>query len=161
MGVTVLACAITQIDPNAIGSGIPEMKSLLTGFLSFPSLDLFSYLIDYSQLVSPSRNLPFIGTRLPKYLSGWVFIAKYFGLMVAMGAGLFLGTEGPFVHMSSILAQKMINMRFFRSLMDNPALMHQILSAAVTAGVAASLASPIGGLMFSIEVSSNYWPTRR
>ena len=81
--------------------------------------------------------------------------------MVGMGAGLFLGTEGPFVHMSSILAQKMINMRFFSSLMDNPALLHQILSAAVTAGVAASLASPIGGLMFSIEVSSNYWPTRR
>ena len=98
---------------------------------------------------------------MPRYLSGWVFVSKYFGLMTACGAGLFLGTEGPFVHMSSILAVKMMKLRFFSSLTDNPALMHQILSAAVTAGVAASLASPIGGLMFSIEVSSNYWPIRR
>ena len=39
MGVTILACAVSQIDPNGIGSGIPEMKSLLTGPFLFLKKD--------------------------------------------------------------------------------------------------------------------------
>ena len=63
--------------------------------------------------------------------------------------------------MSAIIAKKMLNFRIFHSLKANPALAKQLLTASITAGVAAAVAAPVGGLLFSIEVASNYWPTRR
>ena len=128
---TLLSVLATKIDSNAIGSGIPEMKSILTGIT------------------------------LSQYLSLRVMIAKFFGLLFAIVGGLFIGNEGPLVHMASIIANNLLRLKIFKRLRVNAALTHQLFSAAVTAGVAASFGSPVGGLLFSIEVSSTYWPTRR
>ena len=54
--------------------------------------------------------------------------------MLALGAGQFLGQEGPFVHLSSIVTNGLMSLSFFRSLRMNAAVTHQLFSAAVTAG---------------------------
>ena len=40
---------------------------------------------------------------------------------------------------------------------DNPHLAHHILAASVAVGVSATFGSPIGGVLFSIEVTSTYY----
>ena len=59
---------------QAIGSGIPEMKTILRGVV------------------------------LKEYLSGKTLLAKMVGLTATLGSGMPLGKEGPFVHIASIMA---------------------------------------------------------
>jgi len=42
----------------------------------------------------------------------------------------------------------------------NPALKQQMFAAAAAVGVASNFGSPIGGVLFSIEVTSTYYPLR-
>lgn len=46
-------------------------------------------------------------------------IAKIIGLMAAMIAGLPVGREGPFVHLSACIAQKMTKWRVFHDIGSN------------------------------------------
>ena len=70
-----LAIGVTAKTPQAAGSGIPEMKSILSG--------------------SPQRA----------YLTGRTMLVKVFGLMLVLGSGLPLGKEGPFVHISCCVVE--------------------------------------------------------
>eukprot|EP01127_Copromyxa_protea_P020819 TRINITY_DN7003_c0_g1_i3.p1 TRINITY_DN7003_c0_g1~~TRINITY_DN7003_c0_g1_i3.p1 ORF type:complete len:744 (+),score=100.04 TRINITY_DN7003_c0_g1_i3:194-2425(+) len=128
----VAAVMITQnVGPNAKGSGIPEMKCIIGGVW------------------------------LKRYLGMDVFLAKVMGLTLAIGSGAFIGKEGPMVHLSSILEDQLTK-RFgvFGKLRRNPAMMQQLLAAACAIGVAANYGAPFGGLLFSIEVTSTYYPIR-
>ena len=62
------------VAPQAIGSGIPEMKTILRGVV------------------------------LKEYLSAKTLVAKALGLTATLGSGMPLGKEGPFVHIASIVA---------------------------------------------------------
>lgn len=62
------------VAPQAVGSGIPEMKTVLRGVV------------------------------LHEYLTLRTLIAKIVGLTFTLASGLPLGREGPFVHISSIIA---------------------------------------------------------
>lgn len=59
------------ISPYAIGSGIPEVKTILSGFI------------------------------IHGYLGIGTLIGKTLSLPLAVGAGLSLGKEGPLVHVAS------------------------------------------------------------
>ena len=115
------------VSPTAVGSGIPEMKSILSGY----------------------RN--------PQLLTTKTFIAKALGLVLAIGGGLPIGKEGPFVTTSACMGQMMMNVPWFKPIRDNPHLAHHILAASVAVGVSATFGSPIGGVLFSIEVTSTYY----
>ena len=65
-----------NISPVAAGSGIPQMKTQLTG------------------------------AKIKNYLSLKTLAAKLVGLTTAVGAGMFIGQEGPFVHISSAVANQ-------------------------------------------------------
>jgi len=54
------------------------------------------------------------GMNLYKYLTLKTFIAKVLGLIAASGAGLSIGKEGPFVHISGIVANSMTKLPVFR-----------------------------------------------
>eukprot|EP01104_Vermistella_antarctica_P002062 TRINITY_DN1221_c0_g1_i2.p1 TRINITY_DN1221_c0_g1~~TRINITY_DN1221_c0_g1_i2.p1 ORF type:complete len:906 (-),score=187.40 TRINITY_DN1221_c0_g1_i2:38-2644(-) len=114
----------------AVGSGIPELKSILSGKV------------------------------MNQYLSVRTGVAKAIGLILALGSGLFTGKEGPFVHISGVICNFYTNRTLFESIRLNEALKQQMLAAAVAVGVASTFGSPIGGTLFSIEVTSTYYPIR-
>ena len=116
------------ISQDSQGSGIPEMKSILAGVNIF------------------------------KYLSFNTMAAKVVGLTAVSGAGLSVGKEGPFVHISAILAHRLCKaLPGFNHILENATLHTQILAAAVATGVCATFGAPMGGVLFSIEVTATYY----
>eukprot|EP00053_Salpingoeca_punica_P005545 m.55135 g.55135 ORF g.55135 m.55135 type:complete len:792 (-) comp13289_c0_seq1:390-2765(-) len=130
VGCTLLATFTTQvISPHAVGSGIPQMKTILKGM------------------------------SLPQYLSMQTLVAKAVGLTFAVGSGLPIGKEGPFVHMASIVAEQMMQ-RLFVKFASNESRRLELLAAACAVGVASNFAAPVGGVLFSIEVTATYFAVR-
>uniref|UniRef100_A0A8C1RV09 Chloride channel, voltage-sensitive 2a n=1 Tax=Cyprinus carpio TaxID=7962 RepID=A0A8C1RV09_CYPCA len=133
------SAGFTQIlAPQAVGSGIPEMKTILRGVV------------------------------LKEYLTFKTFVAKVIGLTCALGSGMPLGKEGPFVHVASLCAALLSKfMALFGGiyLVRNFLLMNELrntemLSAACAVGVGCCFAAPIGGVLFSIEVTSTFFAVR-
>ena len=126
---------VSIVSPQAIGSGIPEIKTILRG------VDLY------------------------EYLSLKVMLAKVIGLVAAIGSRLPIGKEGPFVHISSIVATFLNDhvYKFASFPYEDESKNVHVLSAACAVGVACTFAAPVGGVLFSIEVISmhfalqDYW----
>lgn len=112
----------------AAGSGIPEIKTILSGFV------------------------------IHGYLGMSTLVVKSVGLAMSVGSGLSLGKEGPFVHIASCIAN--IVSRAFAKYDHNEGKRREILSAACAAGVAVSFGAPIGGVLFSLEEVSYYFPPK-
>ncbi|XP_064090567.1 chloride channel protein 2-like isoform X2 [Macrobrachium nipponense] len=116
------------ISPQAAGSGIPEMKTILRGVV------------------------------LKEYLTFRTLVAKLIGLTATLGANMPLGKEGPFVHVGSIVAMLMSKgLAAFKGVQENESRTTDMLIAGCAVGVACSFASPIGGVLLSIEVTSVYF----
>uniref|UniRef100_A0A8C1WNX6 Chloride channel, voltage-sensitive 2b n=1 Tax=Cyprinus carpio TaxID=7962 RepID=A0A8C1WNX6_CYPCA len=123
------------VAPQAAGSGIPEMKTILRGVV------------------------------LKEYLTLKTFVAKVVGLTCALGSGLPLGKEGPFVHIASLCAALLCKfMSFFGGIYESNVLNEsrniEMLAAACAVGVGCCFAAPIGGVLFSIEVTSTFFAVR-
>ena len=86
--------------------------------------------------------------------------AKFLGLILAESAGLSIGKEGPFVHMTACIANLMLRTSLFRRLKQDGAKRLELLGAACAAGVASSFGATFGGVLFSIEVTSSYYFVR-
>ena len=63
------------------------------------------------------------------------------------------GKEGPYVHISTCVAQQLCRLPLFRRLNETESLRRQMLAAGCAAGVAATFGAPVGGVLFSIEVT--------
>ena len=98
------------------------------------------------------------GTKIFSYLSLKAFIGKGLGLIAATGAGLSIGKEGPFVHLSAMIGHNLCKyFKCFKYIYKDSGLHLQVLGAAVAAGVAATFGAPVGGVLFSIEVTASYY----
>ncbi|KAF6736113.1 Chloride channel protein 2 [Oryzias melastigma] len=106
------SAGFTQIlAPQAVGSGIPEMKTILRGVV------------------------------LKEYLTFKTFVAK-----------------GPFVHIASLCAALLSKfMSLFGGIYENESRNIEMLAAACAVGVGCCFAAPIGGVLFSIEVTSTFF----
>ncbi|KAM9317618.1 chloride channel protein 2b [Pholidichthys leucotaenia] len=142
------SAGFTQIlAPQAVGSGIPEMKTILRGVV------------------------------LKEYLTFKTFVAKVIGLTCSLGSGMPLGKEGPFVHIASLCAALLSKfMSLFGGIYEEPDLIGikdigpigmknesrniEMLAAACAVGVGCCFAAPIGGVLFSIEVTSTFFAVR-
>ncbi|XP_053728470.1 chloride channel protein 2-like isoform X5 [Synchiropus splendidus] len=134
------SAGFTQIlAPQAVGSGIPEMKTILRGVV------------------------------LKEYLTFKTFVAKVIGLTCALGSGMPLGKEGPFVHIASLCAALLSKfMSLFGGIYEEASLIGlknesrniEMLAAACAVGVGCCFAAPIGGVLFSIEVTSTFFAVR-
>ncbi|KAJ1969589.1 glycerol ethanol, ferric requiring protein, partial [Dimargaris verticillata] len=114
--------------PYAAGSGIAEIKSILSGFV------------------------------IKGYMGGWTLVIKSLGLALAVSSGLSVGKEGPSVHMACCIGNVLA--RPFSKFRYNRAKQREVLSAASAAGVAVAFASPIGGVLFSLEELSSHFPLK-
>ncbi|XP_075794194.1 chloride channel protein 2 isoform X2 [Pelodiscus sinensis] len=126
------SAGFTQIlAPQAVGSGIPEMKTILRGVV------------------------------LKEYLTLKTFVAKVIGLTCALGSGMPLGKEGPFVHIASMCAALLCKfLSLFGGIYENESRNIEMLAAACAVGVGCCFAAPIGGVLFSIEVTSTFFAVR-
>lgn len=92
------------------------------------------------------------------FLGFWTLLIKSIGLPLAIASGLSVGKEGPSVHYA-VCTGNVIS-RLFGKYRRNAAKMREILSATAAAGVAVAFGSPIGGVLFSLEEMSNYFPLK-
>ncbi|GAB7350936.1 hypothetical protein MBLNU459_g1445t2 [Dothideomycetes sp. NU459] len=112
----------------AAGSGIPEIKTILSGFV------------------------------IPNFLDFKVLFVKGFGAVFAVATGMCLGKEGPFVHISTCVGYLVANC--FPKYRDNGRKMREMLSAACASGLSVAFGAPIGGVLFSYEEISTYFPRK-
>jgi chloride channel 3/4/5 len=112
----------------AAGSGIPEIKTILSGFV------------------------------IPDFLSFRVLVVKGIGAIFAVATGMCLGKEGPFVHISTCVGWLVASQ--FPKYRDNGRKMREMLSAACAAGLSVAFGAPIGGVLFSYEEISTYFPRK-
>uniref|UniRef100_A0A0K0DQL9 Chloride channel protein n=1 Tax=Angiostrongylus cantonensis TaxID=6313 RepID=A0A0K0DQL9_ANGCA len=92
------------------------------------------------------------------YLGKWTFIIKSVGLILASASGLSLGKEGPMVHLACCIGN--IFSYLFPKYGMNEAKKREILSASAAAGVSVAFGAPIGGVLFSLEEASYYFPLK-
>jgi len=84
------------------------------------------------------------------FLGFWTLLIKSICLPLAIASGLSVGKEGPSVHYA-VCTGNVIS-RFFTKYKRNAAKTREILTACAAAGVAVAFGSPIGGVLFSLEV---------
>ncbi|KAK4985762.1 glycerol ethanol, ferric requiring protein [Elasticomyces elasticus] len=89
------------------------------------------------------------------FLGFWTLLIKSISLPLAIASGLSVGKEGPSVHYAVCTGN--IISRMFDKYKRNAAKTREILSACAAAGVAVAFGSPIGGVLFSLEVCTP-WP---
>ncbi|KAI5459550.1 chloride channel [Mariannaea sp. PMI_226] len=110
----------------AAGSGIPEIKTVLSGFV------------------------------IPHLFDLKVLVVKAVGATFAVATGMCLGKEGPFVHISACVGY-LVAMRIPKYA-TNERKLREMLSVACSAGLSVAFGAPIGGVLFSFEEISTYFP---
>ncbi|KAL6490846.1 hypothetical protein MHYP_G00011910 [Metynnis hypsauchen] len=119
---------VRAFAPYACGSGIPEIKTILSGFI------------------------------IRGYLGKWTLVIKTITLVLAVSSGLSLGKEGPLVHVACCCGNILCHL--FEKYRKNEAKRREVLSAASAVGVSVAFGAPIGGVLFSLEEVSYYFPLK-
>lgn len=129
--VTFALAASVLVQEYAIyakHSGIPEIKTVLGGFI------------------------------IRRFMGTWTLVTKSLGLCLAVASGMWLGKEGPLVHVACCCANLFI--KLFPTINNNEARKREVLSAAAASGISVAFGSPIGGVLFSLEQLSYYFPDK-
>lgn len=118
------------VGPGAMGSGVPEVMGLLNG-------------VNY-----------------PKAIDIATLVVKIIGVEFAVIGNLAIGKEGPLLHIGAIIGAMTPYIPFgifesFRNDMDK----RTFMAAGGSAGVSAAFGAPIGGALFSYEISkpNTFW----
>lgn len=125
--VGTLVCRVWSME--AEGSGIPQMKAIMSGFYD----------------------------RMKPALSLWALLAKSVGLICVIAGGLPVGWEGPNVHISCIVAHHLGRLPVFKSLRKDRALRMQFMLCACSVGLASSFGTPIGGVLYALETTGSFY----
>ena len=136
------------VSPNAVGSGIPEVKAFLNG------------------------------VRVQRFSSLRLFLVKIAGTILSVSTDLAIGPEGPLVQIGAICGASCTKLpNFLCSWFPPSSFSHSfwkfvtmdlshfstdkerriLVSIGSAAGFAAAFGAPIGGLLFAIEETSTYF----
>ncbi|CAI2333487.1 unnamed protein product [Caenorhabditis sp. 36 PRJEB53466] len=133
-GLVYIAALICYgFGKQAVGSGIPEVKVIIHGFV------------------------------LKNYLSGKTLIAKMIGLTLTIGSGLPVGKEGPFVHIGAIVASllnKLTAACQYNAFFSNEGRAMEMLSIGCAVGIACTFSAPMGAVLYGIESTSKYFAVK-
>jgi chloride channel 3/4/5 len=113
---------------SAAGSGVAEVKVILSGFV------------------------------LHGYLGVKTLVIKTLALVLSVASGLSVGKEGPYVHIATAIGN--ICCRIFPKYHQNDGKRREMLSASAASGVGVAFGAPIGGVLFSLEEVSYYFPPK-
>ncbi|KYR02929.1 chloride channel protein [Tieghemostelium lacteum] len=135
----LLSCIVVIVSgPMSSSSGIPEVKGYLNG------------------------------VKVPKSMTFKSLFGKIVSLTLSYSSGLFLGPEGPFIHIGSAVGagisqikSSMFNLypKLFSSY-RNDRDKRDFTSIGAATGIAAAFGAPIGGVLFSIEEVSSFWSSQ-
>jgi H+/Cl- antiporter ClcA len=121
-----------------IGSGMPEVKSLLLNDLH--------------------------RSDFPNIVSFKILCVRLFSLVTGVGSGLSIGIAAPLVHVAICTAYTLMNIiPDFGEFLENHAIRKQVFTAAAAVGMTTVFNAPVGGLLLSLELTntfylvSNYW----
>ncbi|KAL8823551.1 MAG: hypothetical protein Q9191_005755 [Dirinaria sp. TL-2023a] len=92
------------------------------------------------------------------YLGAKTLVVKTVALVFSIASGLSLGKEGPYVHIATCVGN--IACRVFSKYNHNDGKRREMLSAAAACGVGVAFGAPIGGVLFSLEEVSYYFPAK-
>lgn len=127
----IAATLTTKLGPGANGSGIAELMAFLNG-VNYPKL------IEIESLVT-----------------------KIFGVIFGVVGGLCIGKEGPLAHIGAVVAVSVIYLIPIPafSYFKNDVHKREFVCAGISAGVSAAFGAPIGGTLFSYELSkpTTFW----
>ena len=115
------------ISPDADGSGIPEMKTVLSGVPIY------------------------------RYFSFNAFIGKALGLFAVLVSGASVGKVGPYVHLSCLICTRLMKSSYFEKIDKSTSLKTTMLSVACATGITFALGCPLGGVLFSIESTASIY----
>lgn len=132
-----VACICAIIEPNAAGSGLPEIKAFLNGI------------------------------NLNKVVRFQIVIFKIIGMCFICAAGLPLGKEGPMIHCGAVFGAALSQGKTFlfglnttwTKLQDlrNDRGKRDYVTFGAAAGVAAAFSAPVGGVLFALEEGASFW----
>jgi chloride channel 7 len=131
LSFTFVAAAITAyVAPAALGSGVAETMGIMNGVKS------------------------------NEFISLKALFVKFFGVALAVSAGLCVGKEGPLVHMGAIVGCvspyfPLGITKYFRNDFEK----RKLMAVGVACGVSAAFGAPIGGALFAYELSkpNTFW----
>lgn len=128
--ILVVAYITIYKEPLIKQSGIPEIKLIISGF-----------------------NL-----KIDRYLGLTTLVYKSFGLILVVSSGLWLGKEGPLVHVSCCIMNIIYSLILGNS---NESIKRELYSAATATGISVAFNAPIGGVLFVLEeMPSFFLPTK-
>jgi chloride channel 3/4/5 len=122
------AWLVCVFAPFASGSGIPEIKTILGGFV------------------------------MKGYLGGRVLLIKSVALVLSIASGMSVGLEAAYVHVACCVAN--VSSRFFPKYASSEVKKRELLSGAAAAGISVAFGAPVGGVLFSLEMLSSYFPPK-
>ncbi|KAH7141403.1 chloride channel [Dactylonectria estremocensis] len=96
------------------------------------------------------------GFDIPGLFDLKVLIIKAIGATFAVPTGMCLGKEGPFVHISACVGYLMAMQ--LPKVAASQRKLREMLSVACSAGLSVAFGAPIGGVLFSYEEISTYFP---
>lgn len=135
----LLSSLCCVVMPSAAGSGIPDVMAYLNGIM-FPRI--FNV-----------RNL----------------VVKTLSCVLAVSAGMPVGTEGPIIHIGSLIGAGLPTgrsrslhcsatslLQSFRNAKDE----RDFISAGAACGLTCAFSSPLGGMLFVLEEMATFFPAR-
>ncbi|KAG0726682.1 H(+)/Cl(-) exchange transporter 7 [Chionoecetes opilio] len=136
IGPTLVAAFLgSYIEPEAAGSGIPQVKCYLNG------------------------------VKVPRVVRIKTLVAKAAGVTMSVLGGLAVGKEGPMIHSGAVIAAGVSQGKttslnhdfgFFEYFREDHE-KRDFVSAGAAAGVAAAFGAPVGGVLFSLEEGASFW----
>ena len=115
------------ISADADGSGIPEMKTVLSGVPIY------------------------------RYFSFNAFIGKSLGIFAAIVSGASVGKVGPYGHLSCLICTTLMKSNYFEKIDKSTSIKTSMLSIACATGITFALGCPLGGVLFSIESTASIY----
>lgn len=116
-----------RLAPLVKQSGIPELKLIIAGFNYY----------------------------MASYLGPLALVYKICGLILVVSSGFWLGKEGPLVHVAACILTMCFKYIYGDTMTEG--VRRELLSAAVATGIAVAFNSPIGGVLFVVELLPSYF----
>ncbi|CAM9167360.1 unnamed protein product, partial [Ectocarpus fasciculatus] len=133
LAFTLVAFLAVWCEFTASGSGIPEVKALLNG------------------------------VNLRAAFRVRTLAVKATSVIFAVSSGLFVGPDGPMIHMCAIvgviISKFFDSLKFEKSLARNSSIC-DFATFGAAAAIAASFRAPFGGVLFAVEEAASRWSAR-
>ncbi|EMR11762.1 hypothetical protein PNEG_00194 [Pneumocystis murina B123] len=98
------------------------------------------------------------GFVMHNFFGKWILLIKSLSVCFSIASGLWIGKEGPLIHIACCFAD--LFFKIFSTSKENQAKRREILSAAAAAGTSVAFGAPIGGVLFTLEQLSYYFPDK-